>query len=110
MAADQGLALAQYDLGQRCDLGVGVPQDRIEALKWLMLAADQGQPDAAARRDTLKKTMTRKEISKTTRLVEVSPAAGRAIVERPYQVFQTKVPIPSYLHQIAPTQPLTIPN
>jgi len=64
------MPLAQYDLGQRYDLGVGVTKDRIEALKWLMLAAAQGQPDAATRRDTLKKQMTRGDIAQATRLVE----------------------------------------
>lgn len=70
LAAEQGQALAQYDLGQRYILGVGVAADRCEALKWLTLAADQGQPDAANRRDVLKKGMTRAEIAQAARLVE----------------------------------------
>jgi len=59
----------QYDLGQRYELGVGVPVNRIEAVKWLTLASDQGQVDAAQRRDTLKKTMTRSDIAKAKRRV-----------------------------------------
>jgi TPR repeat protein len=63
LAAEQGDAVAQYDLGQRYDLGLGVPMDRVEALKWLTLAAAQGQTDAAARRDRIKSKMSRQEIS-----------------------------------------------
>ena len=70
LAAEQGQVLAQYELGQRYALGVGVAADRCEALRWLMLATAQGQPDAAARRDALKKTMTRQKIAQANRLVE----------------------------------------
>jgi TPR repeat protein len=40
--ADQGNALAQFNLGVSYDQGWGVPQDAGEALKWYRLAADQG--------------------------------------------------------------------
>ena len=77
LAAEQGQVLAQYDLGQRYILGVGIAADRCEAFKWLTLAADQGQMDAAARRDTLKKQMTRAEIAQASRLVKsFVPASG----------------------------------
>jgi len=46
LAADQGYAMAQYNLGVMYDNGQGVPQDDAEALKWYRLAADQGQADA----------------------------------------------------------------
>ena len=42
LAADQGLADAQDNLGQTYDQGQGVQQDFIEAMKWLRKAADQG--------------------------------------------------------------------
>ena len=38
VAADQGLALAQFSLGVRYATGLGVPQDDVEAYKWLNLA------------------------------------------------------------------------
>ena len=40
--AEQGDADAQYNLGYRYVTGIGVPQDRAEAVRWLRLAADQG--------------------------------------------------------------------
>ena len=67
--AEQGEPLAQYDLGQRYDLGLGVPLDRIEALKWLSLAAAQGQTDATQRAKLIKTKMTREEIAEAGRRV-----------------------------------------
>ena len=46
LAADQGRASAQNNLGGMYSNGRGVPQDAAEAARWYRLAADQG--DAAA--------------------------------------------------------------
>ena len=46
LAADQGDADAQLNLGGMYARGEGVPQDYREALKWYRLAADQGHADA----------------------------------------------------------------
>jgi hypothetical protein len=40
--AEQGDALAQYDLGVMYTTGQGVPQDDTEAVRWYRLAAEQG--------------------------------------------------------------------
>ena len=40
--ANQGDAIAQYNLGVMYAKGQGVPQDSAQAVKWLRLAADQG--------------------------------------------------------------------
>ncbi len=40
--AEQGSAMAQFNLGVSYDQGWGVPPDAAEALKWYRLAADQG--------------------------------------------------------------------
>src|SRR3990172_7650549 len=40
--AEQGDALAQYNLGVMYENGQGVPQDYAEAVKWYRKAADQG--------------------------------------------------------------------
>ena len=40
--ANQGLAVAQNNLGWMYDQGEGVAQDYTEAMKWYRLAADQG--------------------------------------------------------------------
>jgi hypothetical protein len=42
LAADQGDAMAQFNLGLMYSGGPGVPQDYKEAAKWYRLAADQG--------------------------------------------------------------------
>ena len=46
LAADQGNASAQYNLGAMYENGQGVPQDYREAMKWYRLAANQGYPSA----------------------------------------------------------------
>ena len=44
--AEQGLAVAQFNLGLMYDMGQGVSQNYPEAVKWYRLAADQGRADA----------------------------------------------------------------
>jgi TPR repeat protein len=46
LAADQGLAHAQYKLGFQYAQDQGVPQNYAEALKWTRLAAEQGLAEA----------------------------------------------------------------
>jgi len=45
-SAEQGDAIAQYNLGLMYDSGDGVPQDDIEAEKWYRKSAEQGNADA----------------------------------------------------------------
>ena len=42
LAAEQGNAIAQFNLGVRYDVGRGVPLDDTEAVRWYRLAAEQG--------------------------------------------------------------------
>jgi uncharacterized protein len=46
LAADQGHALAQYNLGLMHDNGEGVPENDAEAVKWYRRAAAQGNAKA----------------------------------------------------------------
>ena len=46
LAAEQGDADAQFNLGLMYDDGKGVPQDDVEAVKWYRLAAEQDDADA----------------------------------------------------------------
>lgn len=46
VAAEQGVAVAQHNLGIMYDNGQGVPQDSKEAIKWWKLAAEQGYAEA----------------------------------------------------------------
>jgi len=47
-AAEQGDATAQAKMGRAYFLGLGVPKDATEALKWYRKAAEQGEPNAQA--------------------------------------------------------------
>jgi len=49
LAADQGLAWAQYNLGLMHENGRGVVQDYAEGVRWYRLAAEQGLADAQAK-------------------------------------------------------------
>jgi len=44
--AEQGHAGAQYYLGVMYEMGLGVPQDEAEAVRWIRLAAEFGFADA----------------------------------------------------------------
>ena len=46
LAAKQGYASAQFNLGVMYDNGWGVPQDYNEAVKWYRLGAEQGDASA----------------------------------------------------------------
>ena len=46
LAAEQGLAWGQYDLGRMYAEGRGVEQDDEEAVRWYRLAAEQGLAEA----------------------------------------------------------------
>lgn len=46
LAAEQGVAVAQFNLGVLYANGEGVPQDYGEALSWYQLAGEQGHSDA----------------------------------------------------------------
>ena len=46
LAAEQGDASAQFNLGLMYDNGRGVPQDDAEAIQWYRLAAEQGYASA----------------------------------------------------------------
>ena len=48
-AAEDGHATAQYELAGDYDLGLMVPEDHAEAVKWYRLAAEQGHVEAQGR-------------------------------------------------------------
>ena len=53
LAAEQGYAKAQYNLGTMYDSGQGVPQDYAEAVRLFRLAADQGNAKAQTNLGTM---------------------------------------------------------
>ncbi len=66
--AEQGDALAQSLMGQMYDLGLGVPQDDVQAHMWLSLAAAQGIENARKARDRLAEKMTPVQLADAQRL------------------------------------------
>ena len=56
LAAEQGHASAQFNLGLMYDKGEGVPQDDAEAVRWFRLAAEQGNAWAQKRLDAMLKS------------------------------------------------------
>jgi TPR repeat protein len=53
LAAQQGLAIAQYDLGLMYVRGRGVVRSRSEGIRWIKRAAAQGHAEALAKLDVL---------------------------------------------------------
>ena len=78
-AADQGHAAAQFNLGAMYDNGRGVPQDYVEAHKWVNLAASRAtgdnQKEFAAGRDLVAKKMTPAQLAEAQRLAREWQAA-----------------------------------
>ena len=68
LAAEQGDADAQYNLGYFYANGLGTSQDFIRALMWWNIAASQGNEDAIKYRDIVAKEMTPSQIKKAKRL------------------------------------------
>ena len=75
-AAQADDARAMLALGRAFVAGVGVPQDYVEAHKWLNLAAGLGEVDAAAERDALAAEMTAEERAEARRLARAWRTAG----------------------------------
>ena len=71
LAAEQGLADAQYNLGVMYANGEGVPQDNVEAHMWLNLAASQFTGEqrerTVAARDRVAERMTPADLSEAQR-------------------------------------------
>jgi TPR repeat protein len=67
--AEEGEALAQYNLGVMYANGQGVPQDYVQAHMWANLAAAQGNKSAVKGSEFLTKEMTPEQIAEAQRLV-----------------------------------------
>ena len=72
LAAEQGYAGAQYNLGFMYRKGQGVPLDNVYAYMWFNIAASSGDKDAAKdaakNRDMVAKKMTPADISAAQKL------------------------------------------
>ena len=78
-AAAAGDGRAMLALGRAFVKGLGVPQDYVEAHKWLNLAAARGDAQSAAERDALAQKMTVEEQAEARRLARAwQPGGGMA--------------------------------
>jgi len=66
--AERGDKDAQFNLGFMYVLGQGVQQDQVSALKWFNLAAATGHNGAKDARDSLRRTMSDREVAEAQRL------------------------------------------
>ena len=66
--ADQGVAIAQDNLGWMYTTGEGVPKDFVTAYMWFNLAAAQGVENAKINRDAIEKQMSAQQIAEAQRL------------------------------------------
>jgi hypothetical protein len=67
-AADQGNAIAQYNIGAMYASGHGVPQDYVTAHMWFSLSAAQDDGDATKNRDVIAQRMTPAQIAEAQKL------------------------------------------
>ena len=83
LAAEQGEAGAQNNLGLMYSNGRGVPQDYVSAHMWLNVAAATGDEDARKARENVAASMTREQIAERKRghgngrIDSLTPARGR---------------------------------
>lgn len=68
-AAEQDLAIGQFNLGEFYANGTGVARDIVQSYFWLSLAAAKGDDAAAMRRDEIVSSMAPDEIAAGDNLV-----------------------------------------
>ncbi|MSQ59520.1 MAG: sel1 repeat family protein [Betaproteobacteria bacterium] len=68
LAAAQGHANAQSNLGAMYDKGRGVPMDDVRAHMWFNLAAVKGDANAVQNRDIMAKRMNTQQIAEAQKL------------------------------------------
>lgn len=70
-AAEQGDPEMQLELGILYEYGYGLKQNRVPALAWYTVAAEQGNARAAQKRDALKAHLTTAQIAEAERQAQV---------------------------------------
>ena len=68
LAADQGDANSQLNLGWMYHYGEGVRRDEVTAYAWYNIAGSNGSADAQKNKSLIAKEMTRKQIVKAKKL------------------------------------------
>ena len=82
LAAEQGDATAQFNLGVMYGNGLGVLKDSVLAHMWFNIAGANGNEAAREDRDNLERDMTRAEISRATELARTCMASDYQDCER----------------------------
>ena len=77
LAADQGHAAAQGNLGIAYSNGLGVDRDAVEAVRWFRLAEERGYSPAGFALTELEPIMTFEELEEAGRLADEWRAAYR---------------------------------
>jgi localization factor PodJL len=75
MAAERGVRDSQYNLGVLYARGLGVEQNLAESFRWFAIAAEQGDTDAAKKRDDVAKRLDAQTLSATRLAVQGWKAA-----------------------------------
>ena len=68
-AAEEGEVQAQFDLGLMYANGLGLPQDLIQAYRWISLSSTAGNAAASDLQKQLAQQMTPEQIAEAERLV-----------------------------------------
>ena len=68
LAAEQGDAWAQYNLGGMYAKGQGVPEDFVQAYKWFNLAAAQGEESAILGKEFVREFMNPAQTAEAQKL------------------------------------------
>ena len=103
-AARDGDARAMLALGRAYVKGLGVPQDYVEAHKWLNLAAGRGNAEAADEREALAAKMTLQQIASAQEQARAWRSGSAVDAPKAVAVPQAAVPSP----QAGPPPPRAI--
>lgn len=76
LAAEQGHAKAQYNLGVTYNTGEGVPKNLVRAHLWANVAAANGHEEARSFRDWLEQKMDKVQISDAERKAHTCMTSG----------------------------------
>ena len=93
-AARAGDARAMLALGRAYVKGLGVPQDYVEAHKWLNLAAGRGNAEAADERDALAAKMTPQQVASAQEQARIWRSGGMVDAPKAATTPQAAVPSP----------------
>ena len=83
MAADQGYAIAQSDLGGMYYSGHGVIKNYVTAYAWVLLGTAQGDAQAIKNAKFIEKSLTRTQIAEGQRLARTWQSRKRVATSRP---------------------------